>query len=126
MTPSQAALRPKNNRAKAPRDRYDVDSYRRAIIRGCEIAFQMPNELRKIPKSTAEPKKSELRQQAAFWRNEHCWHPNQLRHSAATKLRKEYGVELARIILGHTTAFTTEIYAEVDQQQAIEVIGKVG
>ena len=126
MTPSQAARRPKSKRAKAPRDRYDVDSYRRAIIRGCEIAFQMPNELRKIPKSTAQPKRSELRQQAAAWRNEHCWHPNQLRHSAATKLRKEHGVELARIILGHSTAFTTEIYAEVDQQQAIDVIGMVG
>jgi integrase len=54
------------------------------------------------------------------------WGPNRLRHNAATNLRKEYGIELARIILGHSTAFTTEIYAEVDRQQAMEVIGKVG
>jgi hypothetical protein len=54
------------------------------------------------------------------------WNPNRLRHNAGTSLRKEYGVELTRIILGHATAFTTEIYAEADRQQAMEVIGKVG
>jgi integrase len=54
------------------------------------------------------------------------WSPNRLRHNAATRLRKEYGVELARIILGHKTAFTTEIYAEADRAQAIEVIAKIG
>ncbi len=54
------------------------------------------------------------------------WHVNQLRHLAATNLRKEFGVELARIILGHATAFTTEIYAEADRQQAMEVMSRVG
>jgi integrase len=59
----------------------------------------------------------------------HCltrWHPHMLRHTAATAIRREYGVELARIILGHATAFTTEIYAEADQQQAMEVVAKIG
>jgi site-specific recombinase XerC len=60
------------------------------------------------------------------WRREHTWHPNQLRHSSATALRKEFGVELARIILGHSSAFTTEIYAETDRQHAMDVIGRVG
>src|SRR5262249_51756396 len=55
-----------------------------------------------------------------------AWSPNQLRHNAATNLRREHGIELARIILGHTTAFTTEIYAETDRRQAIEVIARVG
>jgi integrase len=54
------------------------------------------------------------------------WHPHQLRHLAATQIRREYGVELARIILGHATAFTTEIYAEADRQQAMEVVAKIG
>jgi integrase len=126
MTPSQAARRPKKNRVKSPRDHYDVGSYRRAITRGCELAFEMPAELRKIRRSIPEPQKSELKEQAAAWRQEHCWHPNQLRHSAATRLRKDFGVEMARIILGHSTAFTTEIYAEVDRQQAIQLMGKAG
>jgi integrase len=54
------------------------------------------------------------------------WYPNQLRHNAATNLRREHGIELARIILGHSTAFTTEIYAEADKLQAMEVIAKIG
>jgi hypothetical protein len=64
--------------------------------------------------------------EARAWRRDYSWHPNQLRHNAATNLRKEHGVELARIILGHTTAFTTEIYAEADQAKAIAVMGKIG
>jgi hypothetical protein len=33
---------------------------------------------------------------------------------------------MARIILGHATAFTTEIYAEADQQQAMAVMTRIG
>jgi integrase len=55
-----------------------------------------------------------------------AWHPHQLRHTAATVIRQKYGLELARIILGHATAFTTEIYAEVDQQRAMEVMAQLG
>lgn len=29
------------------------------------------------------------------------WHPHQLRHNAATALRREHGIEVARVILGH-------------------------
>jgi integrase len=133
MTPSQAARKAKPNPKRPPRDRYDVATYRRAIIRGCEAAFGMPASLQKPPcddqgnrlAETAD-EKAERSRLAADWRRENCWHPHQLRHNAATNLRKEFGVELARIILGHATAFTTEIYAETDRQQAIEVIGKVG
>jgi integrase len=53
-------------------------------------------------------------------------HPHQLRHNAATNLRKQHGIELARIILGHSTAFTTEIYAEQDRAAAVEVVAKIG
>jgi len=49
-----------------------------------------------------------------------------LRHNSATNLRREHGIELARIILGHARAFTTEIYAEADRAQAMEVIARVG
>lgn len=133
MTPSQATRRPKRNPRRSPRKRYAVASYRRAIVRGCELAFKMPESLRKPPRDdegnrreeTTDEKSARL-QKAAEWRRQHCWHPHQLRHNAGTSLRKEFGVELARIILGHKTAFTTEIYAEVDREHAIEVIAKVG
>jgi integrase len=112
MTPSQAKRKPKKNPKRSPRDRYDTYSYRRAIKRACQLAdAQAHREQPEIPAGqTIIPE----------------WHPNQLRHNAGTRLRKEYGLELARIILGHATAFTTEIYAEADRQQAMEVIGKIG
>ncbi len=42
------------------------------------------------------------------------WHPHQLRHTAATELRKKYGVEMVRAVLGYAHLAATEIYAEVD------------
>ncbi len=54
------------------------------------------------------------------------WHPHQLRHNAATNLRREYGIEVARIILGHRSAAITEVYAEVDHAKAVEVMRIVG
>ncbi len=54
------------------------------------------------------------------------WGPNRLRHNAATFLRKEFGIEAARVILGHTSAAVTEIYAEMDRKRAAEIMGIVG
>jgi integrase len=122
-------------RARPPRDHYDVPAYRRAITRACERAFPLPFEL--APQIKPNGKREsfsewrlrlthEQKEAIKQWRRDHHWYPHQLRHNAGTRLRREYGVELARIILGHATAFTTEIYAEADKQQAMEVIGKVG
>ena len=49
-----------------------------------------------------------------------------LRHAAATRLRHEMGIEAARVVLGHTSASTTEIYAEVDRLNAIDAMRKHG
>jgi site-specific recombinase XerC len=54
------------------------------------------------------------------------WGPNRLRHRAASFLRKEFGLEAARVILGHTSSAVTEIYAEMDQKKAAEIMGAVG
>ena len=54
------------------------------------------------------------------------WHPNQLRHNAATRLRAKYGIETARIILGHASASTTEIYAEEDFARAARAMAESG
>src|SRR5258708_40002483 len=43
------------------------------------------------------------------------WGPNRLRHNAATIIRKEFGLEVARAVLGHSDAATTTIYAEQDR-----------
>ncbi len=54
------------------------------------------------------------------------WHPNQLRHNAATRIRAAYGIEVARIILGHAHLNTTEIYAEADLLAAAQAVAKSG
>ena len=104
MTPSQAERRPKRNRKRPPRDRYTVASYRRAIQRACGIAFGLDEKGR--------PKLK--------------WHPNQLRHNFATRIRKLHGIEVARIMLGHESVSTSEIYAERDAGVAAKVAAQVG
>ncbi len=42
------------------------------------------------------------------------WRPHQLRHSAATRLRREFGVDVAKAALGHASIGMTEVYAERD------------
>ena len=96
MTLSQAKRRPKARSKKTPGAHYTTQSYGRAIARGCRKA------------SVSE------------------WSPNQLRHNAATFLRKEYGIEVARVILGHNSALVTEVYAEVDHAKAAAVMAEVG
>ena len=54
------------------------------------------------------------------------WHPYQLRHSYATKVRKQHGLEAAGAALGHTRMSATEIYGERDEQLAVSVAAKIG
>jgi integrase len=54
------------------------------------------------------------------------WHPNQLRHSAATTIRKTFGLEHAAATLGHTKLGTTQVYAEQDAVLAAEVAAAIG
>ncbi|QEL17137.1 tyrosine-type recombinase/integrase [Limnoglobus roseus] len=46
------------------------------------------------------------------------WHPNQIRHWAATEVRKHRNLDAARALLGHSETATTEIYAEMDAEAA--------
>jgi len=54
------------------------------------------------------------------------WGPNRLRHNAATVLRKQFGIEVARVILGHTSSAMTEVYAEMDRAKAADIMWQVG
>lgn len=54
------------------------------------------------------------------------WSPGQLRHNAATRLRQEFGLDVAQIILGHSRADVTEIYAAVNLKRAVAVMERVG
>lgn len=92
----RARRRERGSEVQALRECYDTNSYRRAIARGCEAA------------------------------GIETWSPNQLRHAAATRIRKEMGIEAAQVVLGHRQLETTQVYAEVNQARAVEVMERLG
>lgn len=55
------------------------------------------------------------------------WHPNQLRHLVAREFRQRYGIEAAQVVvLGHSRAEVTQVYAERDMEKAEAVMREVG
>ena len=54
------------------------------------------------------------------------WHPHQLRHAKATELRKEAGLDAARVVLGHRSPQITEVYAELDVTKAAAIMERLG
>ena len=95
-------------------------------MRACEIAFDMPDELRKIPADLSAAEDEERKRLATEWRAKHCWSPNQLRHTRATRIREKYGIEAAATVLGHSDPRMTEIYAERDFEMAARIMREVG
>ena len=118
VVPFRYGNRPGTNRKPRPRrtagNRYTVASYRRAIRRACDNAFPAPHDV------AADPTK------VTAWQSEHRWSPNQLRHSAATDVRRRYGLEAAQVLLGHSSADVTQVYAERDYALAARVAKEVG
>jgi len=49
-----------------------------------------------------------------------------LRHSAATEIRRQFGLEAAQTVLGHAKADITQVYAERDLSLAAEVMRRIG
>ena len=81
---------------RRPGERYTKDSYSQAVRRTCD--------------------------KAGIER----WSPSRLRHSAATEIRRGFGLEAAQIILGHSEANVTQIYAERDMAKGLEVAKRIG
>ncbi len=93
-----AKIRPSR---RPKRTAFDVASYRRAIEYGILKAQRQGLEIAH-------------------------WHPHQLRHSRATEIRKRYGVEAAQVVLGHTRADVTQIYAERNDKLAEKIAAEIG
>jgi len=96
VQPSQRDRRKPGGATRPPGDHYSTQAYYIAVRRGCL-------------KAGVEP-----------------WGPNRLRHNAATLIRKQFGLEAAGAVLGHTDVKTTAIYAEQDQGLARETMGRMG
>jgi integrase len=115
---------------RRPSDRFKVTTYRRAIARACDRAFPPPAPVARQVGETAAEWKARLTPEQILelrrWRDQHRWHPHQLRHTAATKLRREYGLEAAQVILGHKTLTVTQVYAEKNVEAARKIMAQVG
>ena len=81
---------------RTAREQYTVATYGYAIRRACKRA-EIPN-----------------------------WSPNQLRHAAATRIRRQFGLEASQVVLGHAHANVTQIYAERDFELARNIAGEIG
>ncbi|MBN1125484.1 MAG: tyrosine-type recombinase/integrase [Sedimentisphaerales bacterium] len=92
---------------------FNKDSYRRAIQYAVNAANR---DIRKKAKEQGVEKPVLVPH----------WTPHQLRHAAATRIRKEYDLETAKAVLGQKRIQTTEIYAEQDLSRAVEVARKRG
>ncbi len=116
-TPLSCGNRPGSKIARTKRrvgERYTPQSYLVAVRRASDRAFPVPADIADDPDAVAK------------WQKVHRWSPNQLRHAMATRVRREAGIEAAKTLLGHSQLNTTGIYAEQDQQRAIEVARKIG
>lgn len=54
------------------------------------------------------------------------WHAHQIRHTRGTELRRDEDIESARVVLGHRSLATTEIYAEKDLAAAAAAAERTG
>jgi len=54
------------------------------------------------------------------------WHPNQLRHTKATEVRRLFGLEAAQVTLGHAHAKITEVYAKRDTRLPADIARRIG
>jgi len=142
-TPLNEGNKPKENLvARVNRKygtRYNVAAYDHAIAKACEKAFGMPDEIReprtkeavegeaKLSLAERQRRKLERQQKRSEWRAQWVWSPNQLRHNAATELRRKHGIDVAQTILGHRIGSSiTEIYAEANVSKAKGVMAKIG
>ncbi len=102
----QSAKRSKPKRPKG--DVYTPDSYRRTV----QYGIQKANRIRRETDFGASLVPS--------------WHPNQLRHSFGTQVRKRFGVEAAQVGLGHAQTDVVEVYAEKNYHLAVNVARMIG
>ena len=105
VQPSQQN-RKKRKPKQGPKDHYTAGTYRQAI----KYAIRAVNRARKEKNQPEIPE----------------WHPHQLRHNFVTLVRRKYGLDVARVLLGHSSPVVTEVYAELDQAKAIDAMLRMG
>lgn len=133
-TPMSCGNTTGSNVQRAPRrqpgQRYTVEAFAKAIYAACDKAFPPPASIGRREKESVRAWVMRLtpeeKQQLQVWCCAHRFHPHQLRHTFATKVRKERGVEVAQVLLGHRTLVPTQVYAERDLDVARHIMADVG
>jgi integrase len=120
-TPLSCGNRPGTNRVENPRKQaqaqYTSASYGRAVARLCEQAEQLARvKALEAGVSLVDGVRLVAR-----------WHPHQLRHNAATEIRRRHGLEAARLMLGHSSALITDaVYADRDEAALFRIAAECG
>jgi integrase len=103
VAPSQQDRRKKHPRKK-PGDRYTTRTY------GATLQQAIERHNRKAPPERQLPR----------------WHLHQLRHLRALELKREFGLDVARAVLGHKSPVIAEHYATLDVAAAAQAMAKLG
>jgi integrase len=115
-TPLSCGNRPGSNRVRKRirpvGQRYSASAYARAVLRACDLADRAAHKA--APSIAVEDRVVDR------------WSPNQLRHAAATEIRRRFGLEAAQVVLGHSRADVTQVYAERDNGLAAKIMSEVG
>ncbi len=112
--------RRKRNPRRRPGDCYEMTSYHHAIRKAIEAA----NTAQACdPCKPLNPDERCATCKAVAISH---WHPHQLRHTHATEVRRQLGLEAAQVTLGHSQAAVTQIYAERDLTLAAKVAKQLG
>lgn len=97
VQPSQASRAKKPGQSKRPTpETYSRSTYIHAIAKACAKAG--------VP----------------------AWSPNQLRHTFGSEARDRFGLEAAQVLMGHTQADVTQVYAQRDLNLAAKIAEKMG
>ena len=134
-------LVPRTRRRKRPGEAYDVTSYSHAVGRACarRAALEVDAQLAADPALAAHAKRHRegrpawaarlpdaLRERYQQLLRNYHWHPHQLRHNAASRLKDAFGWDLARIVLGHRTVQMTQVYAADNLAKACTAMAQAG
>jgi integrase len=103
VQPSQQDRRKKQPKKK-PGEVYSVPAYSHAIAQAIKRHNRRKPEAEHVPH----------------------WHPHQLRHLRALELKRAFGLDVARAVLGHKSPVIAEHYATLDVARAVEAMAKLG
>jgi len=104
----------------------DRRAQRKSKVQPSQVSRKKKNAKRRPGAKYGRAAYSAAVARACLAANVQHWHPNQLRHTHGTLVRKRYGLEGAQVALGHSQATVTEIYAERDLSLAARIAAEMG